>query len=181
MRYLIALAAVVLLGLAPYGSLCAQSAMAPYPGYGYYGGSGYELSPREIAASVRAKGLQPLSRPQRKGQAYVLRALDAADRELQVTVDAGTGRIVRVAPVAAAAREQLPYPPERTQEEVTNAVPGGSPAARPQAAAPATRPAAQEAAAPPVPRGRPKEVSSPSLSASAADPLPVPPVPAIEE
>src|SRR6516164_5723293 len=85
MRYLIALAAVVLLGLAPYGSLCAQSAMAPYPGYGYYGGSGYELSPREIAASVRAKGLQPLSRPQRKGQAYVLRALDAADRELQVT------------------------------------------------------------------------------------------------
>jgi hypothetical protein len=153
--------------------------MAPHP-YGYFGGGGYALSPHDITASVRSKGLRPLSRPRRQGPAYVLRALDAADRELQVTVDPGTGRILRVAPVASAAPEPVPYPPDRTEEDATNAVPGTPPAARPHAGAPASRPA-QEAAAPPLPRARPKEATTPSLSASAADPGPGPPVPEIEE
>jgi hypothetical protein len=182
LRYPIAVAAVVVLGFAPYGSLSAQPAVTPYP-YGYFGGGGYALSPHEITASVRSKGLRPLSRPRRQGAAYVLRALDAADRELQVTVDPGTGRILRVAPVASAAPEPVPYPPDRTEDQVGSVGeprPGTPPVARPHASAPASRPA-QEAAAPPLPRARPKEATAPSLSASAADPVPVAPVPEIEE
>jgi hypothetical protein len=190
LRYPIAVAAVVVLGLVRCGSLCAQPAAYPYyPGpYTYYGAGG-GLSPREIVASVRAKGLQPLSRPRREGQGYVLRVLDAANRELQVTVDARTGRILRVAPAGGAGPDPaVPYPPERTEEEeVTNALPaapprpGTSSAGRPQAGPPPVSRPAAEPATPPLPRVRPKEATAPALSASAADPLPAPPVPEIEE
>ena len=93
MRCPIALAAVAILGLVPFGSLTSQPLMpypAPYSGYpGAYG----DVPPYEVLAIVRSKGLAPLGRPRRQGTAYALRALDPSDREVQVTVDARTGRI----------------------------------------------------------------------------------------
>ena len=63
-------------------------------------------SMQEVAAScalkaltlaiVRSNGLEPRSHPQRQGAAYALRALDATHQEVQVTVDARSGRMLRI-------------------------------------------------------------------------------------
>jgi hypothetical protein len=50
----------------------------------------------EIVAIVRSAGLEPLHRPLRQGQGYVLRAVNPAGREVRVIVDAESGRIVRI-------------------------------------------------------------------------------------
>jgi len=158
LRHPIAVAAVAILGLVPCGSLTAQPVMpaypAPYPGYypGAYGG----LPPYEVLAIVRSKGLEPLSRPRRQGPAYALRALDPADREVQVTVDARTGRILRVVPTsgvdtisppnpipqgrmvpdgygANSRSAGYPNPADEMRGEERNAVPSGAPAPVPAA------------------------------------------------
>ena len=79
---------------------------APYPD------ANWDLSPYWVLAIVRSKGLEPLSDPQRQGAAYALRALDA-DHEVQVTVDARSGRILGVNPTAPAgpAPPKHPAPP----------------------------------------------------------------------
>jgi hypothetical protein len=102
-------AAVALFGLAPSGALHAQI-MQPYGGFypGMFGG----FPPREIAAIVRSKGLEPLSRPVRQGGTYTLRAADPTGRVMQVTVDARMGRIMRITPAAGTeASASAPYPP----------------------------------------------------------------------
>jgi hypothetical protein len=108
LRHSIATAAVAILLFVSLGSVAAQPAMpaysAPYPD------ANWDLSPYWVLAIVRSKGLEPLSHPQRLGAAYALRALDA-DREVQVTVDARSGRILRVDPTAGAAG---PAPPNLT-------------------------------------------------------------------
>jgi hypothetical protein len=47
-------------------------------------------------AIVRSNGLEPRSHPQRQGAAYAMRALDPTHQEVQVTVDARSGRILRI-------------------------------------------------------------------------------------
>ena len=56
------------------------------------------VPPYEVLAIVRSKGLEPLSRPQRHGGSYTLRAVDPRGREFQVTVDARIARIIKIAP-----------------------------------------------------------------------------------
>jgi len=56
------------------------------------------VPPHEVLAVVRSKGLEPLTRPQRHGASYTLRAVDTRGRELQVTVDARVARITKIAP-----------------------------------------------------------------------------------
>jgi hypothetical protein len=179
LRQAIAVAAVAILGLVPCGSLSAQPVMpaypAPYPGY-YPGAYGW-FPPYEVLAIVRSRGLEPLSRPRRQGPVYALRALDPADREVQVTVDARTGRILKIAPAtnagAVAPPNPMPYPAEGMDAEVRNPALTGaprSPAGLRAAEAP-SRPGG-EAALPPLPRPRPRWADAPSLSASAADPVP---------
>jgi hypothetical protein len=66
------------------------SAQSPAP-------SGYPaLPPQRIAAMVRASGFDPLFRPMRQGDTYVLRALDRNDVEYRLVIDAHTGRTMSV-------------------------------------------------------------------------------------
>jgi len=172
LRCPIALAAVAILGLVPFGSLTAQP-MMPYPApyYPGYPGAYGEVPPYEVLAIVRSKGLAPLGRPRRQGTAYALRALDPSDREVQVTVDARTGRILRV--VATPGADAMAPP---------NPIPSGSTVPEESASnsrlAPYPNPAEERAGAertgalPPLPRPRPKTADTPSLSASAADSVP---------
>jgi hypothetical protein len=89
MRHLIAIGAVVFFGFVPLGSLTAQPLT-------YYPDANWDLPPDEVLAIVRSNGLEPRSQPQRQGAAYALRALDPAHQEVRVTVDARSGRILRV-------------------------------------------------------------------------------------
>jgi hypothetical protein len=59
------------------------------------------LPPYEILAMVRASGFDPVSRPARSGRTFTLRALDRYDLELNLVVDARTGRVLSAKEVAA--------------------------------------------------------------------------------
>ncbi len=83
-----AMTAMVLL-LAHSAAVQAQSGAPTHPG----------LPPYEVLAIVRSKGLEPLSRPQRHGGSYTLRAVDSRGKEVQVTVDARQARITKLAPL----------------------------------------------------------------------------------
>ena len=72
---------------------------------------GYErgaMPPYEVFTMLRSAGLDPVGAPARQGPNYVLRAFDRSDREVRVVVDARSGDILSVRPVAMASREALP-------------------------------------------------------------------------
>ncbi len=69
-----------------------------------------QLPPYEIMTIIRSTGLEPLSRPVRRGSAYVLRAIDGLGEEVHVVVDAQRGQILSVQPVVPVA---APYGPPR--------------------------------------------------------------------
>ncbi len=74
---------------------------------------GYEpgaMPPYEVFTMLRSAGLDPVGAPARRGPNYVLRAFDRSDREVRVVVDARSGDILSVRPIAMASREQ-PLPP----------------------------------------------------------------------
>ena len=50
--------------------------------------------PTRCSTSVRSMGLEPADRPVLRGRVYVLRAVDAGQREKRVVVDARTGEVV---------------------------------------------------------------------------------------
>lgn len=58
------------------------------------------LSPSEIFAAVQRAGFDPISRPVQRGNIYVLFALDRQDRDVRVTVDAASGRVLSVTGIA---------------------------------------------------------------------------------
>jgi hypothetical protein len=113
LRGLIAIAAAAFLGFVPLGSLTAQPVT-------HYPDANWDLSPDGVLAIMRAKGLEPLSRPQRQGTAYAVRALDPTNREVQVTVDARSGRILGVTATAAAANPVLSSIPPAADEQAHN-------------------------------------------------------------
>ena len=59
------------------------------------------LPPHEIFAMVRSSGFDPVSRPVRSGRTFSLRAFDRYDLELNLVVDARTGRVLSAKEVAA--------------------------------------------------------------------------------
>jgi len=68
------------------------------------------LPPNRIAAMTRASGFDPLFRPMRQGDTYVLRALDRNDLEYRLVIDAYTGRPLSVhATGARGSRGYGPY------------------------------------------------------------------------
>jgi hypothetical protein len=73
------------------------------------------LPPYEIVAIVRSAGLAPLTRPVRRGQAYVLVAGTRNGGQMRVVVDAYEGDILRVTPVGVmrpyGATAPYPYDP----------------------------------------------------------------------
>jgi hypothetical protein len=52
------------------------------------------LTPSEIAAEVRRAGFDPVNRPVRRGSVYVLFALDPDGMDVELAVDAGSGRVL---------------------------------------------------------------------------------------
>ena len=62
------------------------------------------LPPYEITTSARSMGLAPISPPVRRGDRYVLRAIDRRGAEVTVAADAQSGRILFVRPVGYGAR-----------------------------------------------------------------------------
>lgn len=62
------------------------------------------LPPQDVEAIVRSAGLDPLGPPMRRGIHYVLPAIGDADRQMTVLVDARTGGILSITPVATASR-----------------------------------------------------------------------------
>jgi hypothetical protein len=69
------------------------------------------LPPHEINAIVLSAGLNPLSRPARRGMNYLLRAVDEFGQEVRVVVDGRLGQVVAVTPVTYGARQIDPMPP----------------------------------------------------------------------
>src|SRR5947209_6617419 len=88
-------AAAIVLILSQSAAAWAQGGASPHPGVSAYPG----VPAYEVLAIVRSKGLEPLSRPQRHGGTYTLRAVDPHGRQVQVTVDARAARITKVAPL----------------------------------------------------------------------------------
>ena len=72
-------------------------------GYGYYGDSYYDnvryrdrvLPPGVVRNSLRAS-YREVSRPERRGDVYIARAEDRRGRDLLITVNAYTGRVLDV-------------------------------------------------------------------------------------
>jgi hypothetical protein len=69
------------------------------------------LPPHEIITIVRSAGLNPVSRPTRRGMNYLLRAVDEGGQEVRVVVDGRIGEVIAVTPVAYGAREIDPMRP----------------------------------------------------------------------
>jgi hypothetical protein len=74
----------------------AASAQSPDPAPGPAYPRNGALPPFRIAAMVRAAGFEPLFRPARQGDTYVLRALDRNEVEYRLIIDAYTGRNISI-------------------------------------------------------------------------------------
>jgi len=57
------------------------------------------LPPYEVLTSVRSVGLEPIRTPARRGDRYVLRAIDRSGAQVSVVADAMSGRVLFVRPV----------------------------------------------------------------------------------
>jgi hypothetical protein len=96
------------------------------------------LPPAEILAEVRREGFYPVGRPVRRGRVYVLFAVDQDDFDVQLTVDAASGRVLRVAGAIARFggpgqygyrsiwRERPPVPPADTPDARNGPGPAGT-------------------------------------------------------
>jgi hypothetical protein len=73
------------------------------------------LHPRDVRMLVRSQGLMPVGRPVLRGTTYVVPALGDGDREVSVLVDARSGNILKITPVAVASRMPPPPPPRGVQ------------------------------------------------------------------
>ena len=58
------------------------------------------LAPAEIVTEVQRAGFDPISGPVQRGRVYVLFALDRNERDVKLTVDAGSGRVLWVTGIA---------------------------------------------------------------------------------
>ena len=69
------------------------------------------LPAHEILTIVRSAGLNPVSKPARKGANYLLRAVDDEGTQVHVIVDGRLGEVIAVTPVGVNAREIDPMRP----------------------------------------------------------------------
>jgi len=156
------------------------------------------LAPHEILAVVRSRGFDPVSRPVRNGRTFTLRALDRYELELNLVVDARTGRVLSAneAAVPRYAARRGPMPAYGPYEAPVYARIFGSPEAgfgspRPPRTVPGAqavpsvagvKPQEKAAARAPLPRPRPYVVEATGSVPAAADtavvqanPAPTPP------
>jgi hypothetical protein len=124
------------------------------------------LPPAEIVASVRSAGFDPLSRPVRRGAVYVVFARDRYLMDVQVKIDARSGRVLAATRLAGTAYggpgyegndrrryEPAPVPPGEIPLQLPRRPPG--PVAIEGGRRPTERRGDQAA---PLPRARPDEV-----------------------
>jgi hypothetical protein len=88
-RVIVRIRALLLACTAALALAGAAVAQSPGPAYG-------AMPPFRIAAIVRAAGFDPLFRPMRQGDTYVLRALDRNEAEYRLVIDAYTGRTISI-------------------------------------------------------------------------------------
>jgi len=134
------------------------------------------LAPAEIEAEVRRAGFEPISRPFQRGRIYILFALDPYDRDVRLTVDAGSGRVLRVAGIPRyggagysgyygdrlwSRYQRPPVPPS----DIPNIWPGRSNSGSVRSGA-SLRPAL------PLPRTRPADLTSAAAKETAPPPQP---------
>jgi hypothetical protein len=92
----------------------------------YAAGPRYAVPLDQITANVRARGLEPQSRPVLRGAIYYMRAVNRARAEMRVAIDARSGRVLsatRVAyapPAPPAAVEPAPAPPRRYEPNMSS-------------------------------------------------------------
>jgi hypothetical protein len=158
----------------------------------YVGQRIYEAAPRiydpgvppsEVMAIVRSAGLAPLSRPVRRGGAYVLTAASRGGNQVRVVVDAYEGDILRVSPLYAAGRDEGPRITYERDPRFDGGVPPVPPRSVPGAhlanVPPATGPVELKPQHAPLPRPRPSvavaaPAPDPAVPAAASVPTPVP-------
>jgi len=180
-------------GLLAFGVSSSEYALAQpvppyYPGAVYpapvYPGYAPGLPPHEIVAVVRSTGLNPLSRPMRRGPVYAVHAVDQTGQGFRVIVDARLGRVLQIVPVPGAqfaAPVGAPAPYGRPPAGVAMVPDGYGPNSRTAALPPGGEgPPANDpgpAAAPVVP-----PVHAPALSAAPnrAPAVGAPPRPAVQ-
>jgi len=157
-----------LLACAAAGLACAVPVAAgaqvsgPDAARPYAGAVASAVSPAQVAASVRAAGLTPLSRPALRGAVYYMRAATRRNLEVRVAIDArtdapgtapepGPEAAPRYAPLLRGSgySEAAPVPPGDIPVEAQPMSPGRLPGPTPAAK--------KVAAQPPMPRSRPGE------------------------
>jgi hypothetical protein len=137
------------------------------------------LPPAEIIASVRSAGFDPLSRPVRRGSMYLVFARDRYLMDVQVKIDARSGRVLSATRLAGVPYggpgyegydrrryEPAPVPPSEIPQQVPRRPPG--PVAIEGGRRPTERRGDQAA---PVPRERPDEVVTGDVREGAAPPV----------
>jgi hypothetical protein len=129
------------------------------------------LTRAEILAEVRREGFYPVGRPVQRGRVYVLFAVDQDDFDVQLTVDAASGRVLRVAGAAARFGGPGHYGYRSVWRERPPVPPADIPATRNSSAG--TRHVSLRRF-PPLPRNRPVSIAG----APETDPAP-PPAPAV--
>jgi hypothetical protein len=154
------------------------------------------LPPHQAIVVVRSIGMQPLSRPLRRGANYVVVASTRSGARMRIVIDAFDGTIVRMRPARMARLHRQPYRPLYRPPPVTPYAPapiGAQPV--PPRNIPGPRVANAPAAVPsmagvgphspgpipprhtPLPRPRPKVAAS-SKDITGSTPVSKPPVPA---
>lgn len=136
------------------------------------------LPPDRILAIVRATGFDPMGRPERNGDLYVVRALDPNDIAYRLSIDSRTGRTVSMREIATPGPYEAAPAYARNRGPIYGWIFGpkddryGAP--RP----PRTVPQPRQDAATPLPRPRPYVAeangSIPSNSAKPAEPQTAP-------
>jgi len=158
----------------------AAAAFAPVPA-----SAQYLLPPNEITTSVRSLGLKPISPPVLRGRRYVLRAIDRRGAEVDVAINAVSGRVLFIeeagnGPVRATraypgnaapppGNYQSRVPPDPDEPSVIYATPREANPPRPPSRVPAVAkpPVPKVAAKPPVKPVAPAETAKPAEIVSA--------------
>lgn len=170
--------------LAVLFGLGATEAMAQpgwYREYPNYRPSYREVPPGQVVRIVRRQGLTPVSRPALRGPNYVVQALDRNGELTRVVLDAETGEIVRVRPLARglppadiARPARPPMPRDFDDDEVASVRPEAPTqwhGPRPRAGVPsAGQPRRTAAVVPTTPLPRPRPAEAPQADPAVAKP-----------
>ncbi len=65
-------------------------------GYGYHGPARYRILPPHVIRATLRASYREVSRPERRGDVYIARAEDRRGKDLIITVNAYTGRVIDV-------------------------------------------------------------------------------------